>query len=389
VLSLVVAYALVRQRFVSEQTQLDLLGGLAFGAIASLSLFSGVELSDGLVFDGRALTAATRLGIGGSGTGLGIAHAATAALLGLGTARWADARGTTWTFSRLLGVGAVLIGAAIAWVYIALPADRASVVVASTVGFFSVAVAVGGTLLQRTVRFLELQDELERSLEAKNAFIASVSHELRTPLTELYGFAEELARDPARFDDAEREELLQLIAASGATAHDVLDDLIAISRLSMEGIRVEHEPVDVVKAIAQVTSFHPEWRFPVDAPEGPVLAFGDERRIRQIVRNLVTNALRHGGSHRLIRVTVDGGRVTTCICDDGPGISEELNASPFELYSTTGTSTGDVPALGVGLWLSQNLARLMGSELEYRREDGRTHFSFTLDGAEGSAPIRH
>jgi signal transduction histidine kinase len=329
-----------------------------------------------------AVTVATRLGVGGVGTALGVAHAAVAAVLGGLVAEWAKRRGMVWTFPRLLAGGAALTGIAISLVFFVLPADRAWLVAGTTVLFFSPALAVAGTLLDRTARFLRLQVELEESLEAKNAFIASVSHELRTPLTELYGFAEELAREPARFDDQEREELLGRITASGAAAHDVLDDLVAVSRLSMEGIRVARRPVDIRKAIELVRAFHPEWGFPLDAPEGPVMAYGDEQRIRQIIRNLVTNAIRHGEPERSISVTRGDGMVTVCVCDQGSGIPVDLEGSPFDLYATTGTTTGTVPALGVGLWLSRNLARLMGTELEYRREDGTTHFSFSLEAVE-------
>ncbi len=220
---------------------------------------------------------------------------------------------------------------------------------------------------------------LERALESKDSFLASVSHEIRTPVTELYGFAEAIAHDPHGITEDERQEFLLRIAAAGVTVSEVLDNLLVAAKMSTGAIHAVAVPIDLGEVVRDTLLRHPEWEISFDAPEHPSIAIGDPARVQQVLRNLVTNAFRHGGNRSGIKViTAEGGGPGLRVWDDGEGIPNTLGESPFDLYATTGTTTGTVPALGVGLWVSRHLAELMGGALAYRRADGMTVFELTL-----------
>ena len=110
----------------------------------------------------------------------------------------------------------------------------------------------------------------------------------------------------------------------------------------------------------------------------------DRLRVRQIVRNLLTNAHRYGGDD--VRFTASPiarpGACSIQVRDNGPGVPEELAASLFEPYQRAHSLGIATEAVGLGLTVSRTLAESMGGALEYRREDGWSVFELTLPGME-------
>ena len=121
--------------------------------------------------------------------------------------------------------------------------------------------------------------------------------------------------------------------------------------------------------------------------EGPVVATGDALRIRQIVRNLLQNAHRYGGGDVQVMTGKRQGRCLVTVSDDGKGVARNRIDSIFEPHVRAHSTNGSTDSLGLGLYVSRTLARLMGGSLEYRREDGRTHFDLILPCAEESADL--
>ena len=114
---------------------------------------------------------------------------------------------------------------------------------------------------------------------------------------------------------------------------------------------------------------------------GPGYALGDPARVRQILRNLITNALRYGGPNITVRVTADVAHATVTVADDGAGISPEDRERVFEAF---GRATGEPhrrDSVGLGLSVSRNLARAMSGEVTYRYETDRSVFDLTLPAA--------
>ena len=115
---------------------------------------------------------------------------------------------------------------------------------------------------------------------------------------------------------------------------------------------------------------------------GPsVQARGDPARVRQIVRNLITNALRYGGDR--IRTSVDNGgpSVRLIVSDNGPGVPPEQQELVFDPYHRAHARKGLTASVGLGLTVSRKLARLMDGDLTYRRENGETIFQLDLPKA--------
>ena len=107
------------------------------------------------------------------------------------------------------------------------------------------------------------------------------------------------------------------------------------------------------------------------------LAEADELRVRQILRNLVSNAVRYGGSSIRITTLAVGDGIQVTVADDGEGVPPEDETTIFLPYRRS-TRSSHAASVGLGLWISRQLADAMGGSLDYRRVDGWTEFVLTL-----------
>jgi signal transduction histidine kinase len=207
---------------------------------------------------------------------------------------------------------------------------------------------------------------LEASLASKDQLIASVSHELRSPLTVVGGLAEELRSAGDRLGDEERKELLAVIATESSEMADLVEDLLVAARSDDGALPVFPEPIDLALMARTVVDrlSIPDTHTVKVADAAPV-ALGDPVRVRQVIRNLLTNAFRYGGPH----VTATFGRSDTMawidIHDDGVGVPEEDRARVFEAYGRSRSAAQLRSSVGLGLSLSRRLAHLMGGDLSY------------------------
>ena len=111
---------------------------------------------------------------------------------------------------------------------------------------------------------------------------------------------------------------------------------------------------------------------------GPASVTADPARLRQILRNLATNARRYGGPNVEVRVVAGADVTTVEVRDDGDGISPEDREHIFEPYRTAHASIGQPASVGLGLTVSRQLARLMDGDLEYERDGTWSVFRLTL-----------
>ncbi|MDP9495678.1 MAG: ATP-binding protein, partial [Actinomycetota bacterium] len=144
--------------------------------------------------------------------------------------------------------------------------------------------------------------ELEALDHEKRDFLASISHELRTPLAAVLGFATELADSWDGFEPAEARSLVRLIASQSADISSIVDDLLTVTRLEAGTMSVFPTDVDVTKHLADMAESAGRDASRKIAWEGDITVWADPTRLTQIVRNLVTNAIRYGGNE--IRVVV-------------------------------------------------------------------------------------
>jgi PAS domain S-box-containing protein len=228
---------------------------------------------------------------------------------------------------------------------------------------------------------LHAQRALEASLRSKNELIASIAHELRTPLTAVVGFTQ-ILRDQSGLSGEERTEMIRLIAEEGADLTNIVEDLLTAAKAEAGTLTVVHVPVDLRAQAAQIleTFWDGKEAGRLELTGTAVRAFGDPARVRQILRNLISNALKYGGNSIRINTSSDETTSRVTVSDDGPGVLFDQQERIFESYERAHDTSGLTSSLGLGLTISRHLARLMRGDLTYRHQ-GKTIFELTLPRA--------
>lgn len=222
----------------------------------------------------------------------------------------------------------------------------------------------------------EAQRHLAELVDSKDRFVASVSHELRTPLTTVVGLSSELRDYQQRFTPGEFHEMLDLIATQATDVGHIVEDLLVAARADIGTVSLHTEELDVRPVIAAEVAGHcPEV---LSLGERELMVSADTTRLRQIMRNLLTNAERYGGDHMEVAAGRGVDQVWIEVRDDGPGISPDHVARIFLPYETAHPTRGVTGSIGLGLAVARQLARLMGGDLTYDRRGGLTVFRLTL-----------
>jgi len=206
----------------------------------------------------------------------------------------------------------------------------------------------------------EMLSQIERAFDARAAsearmrqFMADASHELRTPLSSIRGYAE-LFRHGAKGSPEDLDKAMSRIEGESGRMSRLVEDLLLLARLD-EGRPLQRAPFDIsqlaVDAAADASVSDRQHQIRVDAGE-PVVVVGDEARIRQVVSNLVRNAMVHTPRGTLVEVSVarDGESALLRVADHGPGVSEEAGARIFERFVRLDQSRArDSGGSGLGL----------------------------------------
>jgi signal transduction histidine kinase len=221
------------------------------------------------------------------------------------------------------------------------------------------------------------KEGLESLARAKDRFIAAVSHELRTPLSAVVGFAAELAANLERYTRDEVREMVNLIHGQSREVANLVDDLLTVERAATGNLTVQPTPVDLASEIKQVVDAHPSAAHSVSIL-GEAEAWCDALRVRQIIRNLVSNAYRYGGERIEIGAEASGDASMVWVADNGPGIADVDASRIFDSYYRSRPDQALPDSVGLGLAVARQLARLMGGDLVYRRVSGWTRFELTL-----------
>lgn len=221
------------------------------------------------------------------------------------------------------------------------------------------------------------QETLEELVRSKDEFVASVSHELRTPLTAVLGFAEELRERWTNLEPTEVTELLDLVVSQGLDVAHIVDDLLVAARLQVGTVSIVASEIYLSETLkAVMDSVRLEGL--IVRIEGEARCQGDPVRVRQILRNLLSNAVRHGGADIRITLHSDGDRAMVEVSDDGPGIPGEETDKLFLPYERFHHDRGKPDSVGLGLYVAHSLARLMHGDLTYERRQGRSVFTMVL-----------
>ena len=236
--------------------------------------------------------------------------------------------------------------------------------------------------------FRDLTDD--RSLERlKSDFIATVSHELRTPLAAIYGAAMTVRRGGAGIDER-RGELLDVIAVEADRLARTINDVLWASRLESGTLHVSIEscdPGELLEGVVAAARTHLPENLELDVgnANGLPRVAADPDRVRQVLSNLLDNAVKYSPDGGVIRLTVEdeGGRVRFVVRDEGLGIPPGERQRIFEkFYRLDPNLTRGVGGTGLGLYICRELVERMGGRLSVTaNESGGSSFAVELPRA--------
>lgn len=238
-------------------------------------------------------------------------------------------------------------------------------------GFGALATHLGGLVVAHANHGAAVAAGLSR-----NRLLASVSHELRTPLTFISGIVDELI-DAADIHQPDRRRLLALVSEQSADMEKIIEDLLVGALVGAERLELSIDEVDLAAEALQVAD---SARIDVAsmAEPGHISCQGDARRVRQILRNLLTNAERYGGPTITISTFRDLRRGYVAVCDDGPPIPIEQRRYLFEDFARIEGTRRHPASVGIGLSVSRRLASLMGGNLGYEHDGRQSRFILGL-----------
>lgn len=225
----------------------------------------------------------------------------------------------------------------------------------------------------------ELAGQLNRmandlsSLEAmKDDFVTTVSHELRSPMAAIEGYAALLSQETALSPRGAAN--LDKIAKNMSRLRSLVESILDLSRMAAGSLPVDNRPTDLARLVAETTALFAEATrlrgiaVQVDLPAGFPQAVGDPMRLRQIVTNLLDNAIKYNRRGGLVRVSGrrDGRLLELAFGDQGPGIPASARESVFSKFRRlpqTDPELAAVKGVGLGLPISRGLARVMGGDV--------------------------
>jgi signal transduction histidine kinase len=233
-------------------------------------------------------------------------------------------------------------------------------------------------VLRQNLAVREKRELLEKQ---RDDLVASVSHELRTPLTGIQGYAQILGESWHDLGDEDRDEMLETINTQANHLGHIVSDLIDVARDRLQNVsltRVEYPADELVREAVAATGG--EGRVRVEA-DSHARIWADPDRARQVLSNLITNALRYGGTEILVTAVDQGQMVALAVHDNGDGVPAKFQNDMwgrFERGLHKGNSS--VSGSGIGLSVAKDLVIAHGGTIEYRTSEllGGACFEFTI-----------
>ena len=256
----------------------------------------------------------------------------------------------------------------------------------------------------------EANEALDRASRLKGEFIGNMSHELRTPLNSIIGFGDLLlgfahadAQAAAESDNPpatieRRKRYLENIVTAARGLLDLIEDLLELARLEAGRVDLRVEALDLVElvrgavALVQPTADALGATIGFDAPPHALRTETDQRKLQQIVLNLLSNAVRFAGTEDdpgrvFVRVSAEGEKRRISVTDNGPGIPPEEQERVFRKFEQLdGGETRTSGGAGLGLSISRELATLLQGEIQLASATGRgSTFSLVIPARIDSA----
>jgi PAS domain S-box-containing protein len=232
--------------------------------------------------------------------------------------------------------------------------------------------------------------------QMKSDFVSTVSAEIRRPLTSIYGFAETLLREDVPFSEEERRTFLGYIARESERLTMIVDALLNVARLDAGDVQVNVVPTDVTAVVSEAVEVAQRSEananghaFVAEVPAEPVSASVDPDKLRQVLTNLLDNAVRFSPDGGTVTVTARrrAATVEVTVADQGMGIPAGEQKRIFQkFYRAESVASPDGPGgTGLGLFIARGLVAAMGGRMWVSSREGEgASFTFELPAAEGS-----
>lgn len=223
-------------------------------------------------------------------------------------------------------------------------------------------------------------EQAERENRAKSRLLALVGHELRTPMQAMSGAADLIRAQAGGSRD------LSIVSASIDRLSAMVDDLSAVTALEAGELAINPQAFNLANLLRDVLTTHAEplkaagMSMALEAQADDIWLHGDNKRLQQVLDNLLNNARKYGAGEVLLKVSHCNNDWVFEVADEGTGLSPEQVVRIFEPF-VRGASVGAAPGHGIGLWLSRKLAENMGGQLILAPPDPRmpgTRFLLTL-----------
>jgi signal transduction histidine kinase len=251
-------------------------------------------------------------------------------------------------------------------------------------------------LREKSKMLAEQGETLARANKVKTEFLASMSHELRTPLSAILGFTDLLATSPKETLSSRARESLERIKRNGEHLLSLINDVLDLAKAEAGRTEIRLATVNVGQlaraCVAEVDSLRAgkDLRLAAEVPDSPVEIVSDSQRVRQILLNLLSNALKFTERGEVVlTMRAAANEVRIAVRDTGIGIPANAIGELFQDFHQLEKGDGKkYEGTGVGLALSRRLARALGGEIEVRsREHEGSTFTLVLPRVAVNVPV--
>jgi PAS domain S-box-containing protein len=223
-----------------------------------------------------------------------------------------------------------------------------------------------------------LVDQLNRANQLKSEFMATMSHELRTPLNVIIGYGELLLDGEMGPPTVQQAESLRRMQESAYQLLDLISATLDVSRLESGQVPLDLQTIALPALIAELDARTREARakpgveFVWDLPATPLVLYSDATKLKVILTNLITNALKFTPAGRVtVRVRADGGEVEIAVSDTGIGIAPEAQTQIFEPFRQADAAIGQqYGGVGLGLYIVRRLTEALGGTISVESAPG-------------------
>lgn len=229
------------------------------------------------------------------------------------------------------------------------------------------------TVTRRTADLQVARDQALHANQAKSEFLSSMSHELRTPLNAVLGFSQLLEME--QLNESQRDSVEEIYKA-GRHLLELINEVLDLAKIEAGRMEISLQPVELSQLLIEVQGL----ARPIAERHGidvqfdmscPYLVMADYTRLKQVVINLVSNAIKYNRENGSVRVFCespeagDAGNLKLCIADTGRGIASNQRDGLFEPFNRLGAEGSDIEGTGIGMMVTQQFAEMMNMQVDF------------------------